>query len=52
MKKLKRKLIVLIIIIALILIFASKLTTDLNRMNNNLKQQNSIEKNIELNKNN
>lgn len=52
MKKLKRKLIVLIIIIVLMLIFATTLTKDLNRMNNNLKQQNSIEKNIELNNNN
>lgn len=46
MKKLKRKLIGLIIIVALMLIFAGRLTKDLNRMNNNLKQQNSIEKNI------
>ena len=52
MRKLKRKLIGLIIIVVLMLIFAGRLTKDLNRMNSNLKQQNSIEKNIELNNNN
>ena len=52
MKKLKRKLIGLIIIVVLMLIFARSLTKDLNRMNNNLKQQNSIEKSIELDNDN
>lgn len=47
MKKLKRKLLIGIVILGLILLFASRLSDELTRMNNNLYEQNKIQENIE-----
>ena len=46
MKKLKRKLLIGIVILGLILLFASRLSDELTRMNNNLHKQNTIQENI------
>ena len=47
MKKLKRKLLIGIVRLGLILLFASRLSDELTRMNNNLYEQNQIQENIE-----
>lgn len=47
MKKIKRKLIIGIIIIVSIILFAGRLSSELNRMNNNIKKENTIKENIE-----
>lgn len=48
MFRLKRKLVIVTIILVLIVLFSGKLSNELNRMNNNLKRQNTINKEIDV----